>query len=150
MDYNNYLSKHLSEFEVLEDNHKFISSWINLLVEEGYELNEYAKEFMMIFGGIRVKGRGKQSKTFVEISFDPCYYAQGEYDRMIIYNSASEDTLFPVGGLYDYTIFIGRKGTFYIADWMNLYECGKSSDLFFENVFSDKPKLLEIYSNTSN
>ena len=150
MDYKEIFSEHLSEFKVLEDKHKNIDDWINLLVEEGYELNEYAKEFLLIFGGIKVKGRGKQSKSFVEISFDPCFYAQGEFDRMSIYNSVSEDTLFPVGGLYDYTIFIGRIGTFYLADWMNLYECGKSSDFFWENIFSDKPKLLELYCNTLN
>ena len=148
MNYKEILSEHLSEFKVIEDNHKNINDRIDLLLEEGYELNEFAKEFLMIFGGIKIKGRGKQSKSFVEISFDPCFYAQGEFDRMSIYNPASEDILFPVGGLYDYTIFIGRKGTFYIADWMNLYKCAESSVSFFENVFSDEPKLTELYSNT--
>lgn len=147
MDYKRYFNKYLSEYEVLSDECEKVDVWIKLLVEEGYVFNEFSKEILSIFGGLRIKGTGKGSKSYVEIYFNPVYYASGEFDRMSIYNKVTDDILFPVGGLYDYTIFVGEEGHYYMADWKNLYECGRSMDSFWKNVFSDAPQVLELYNN---
>ena len=147
MNYNYYFNKYLAEFIILSDEHENIFNWVNALFDEGYIYNDYADETLSIFGGLKVRGRGMLSQNVIEIYFNPVYYASGEYDRMSIYNNAADDILFPVGGLYDYTVFIGEKGKYYIADWKNLYECGESIDSFLENIFSDVPNLLELYNN---
>ena len=147
MKYNYYFNKYLSDFIILSDEHENIVDWVNALFDEGYIYNDYANEVLLIFGGLKVRGRGMLSQNIIEIYFNPVYYASGEYDRMSIYNNAANDILFPVGGLYDYTVFIGEKGKYYIADWKNLYECGESIDSFLKNIFSDAPNLLELYNN---
>ena len=147
MSYNYYFNKYLVEFVILSDERENIGDWINVLSDEGYIYNDYAEGFLSIFGGLKVRGRGVSSHSDIEIYFNPVYYASGEYDRMSIYNNAADDILFPVGGICDYTVFIGEKGKYYIADWKNLYECAESIDSFLENIFSDDPNLLELYNN---
>ncbi len=147
MYYKEYFNRYMSSFEFTMDNQYDYERNVELLTEEGYELNIYAKEFLMSFGGIIIKGTGKRSKNTVQIQFDPIVFASGEYDRMDVYNQVTKDVLFPVGGLYDYTLFIGKKGQYYIADWKNLYLCGKTMDEFFESIFNDDVELIELYSN---
>ncbi|MBQ8982207.1 MAG: SUKH-3 domain-containing protein [Lachnospiraceae bacterium] len=142
--YNYYFEKYLSEVEIISDEHESIAAWVKVLMNEGYVYNDYADEILSIFGGLKVRGRGETSKNYVEIYFNPVFFASGEYDRMSIYNSLVRDSLFPVGGLYDYTIFIGKKGKYYIADWKDMYECGNSVDSFIHNIFMDAPNLLEL------
>lgn len=147
MNYNHYFNKYLSEVDILSDEHENTDAWVAMLSEEGYINNNYANETLLSFGGLRIRGKGTASKNHVEIYFNPVYYASGEYDRISIYNKVTNDILFPIGGLYDYTIFVGKNGKFYIADWKNLYECGSSIDSFLQNIFLDTPQLLELYSN---
>ncbi|MBR1815306.1 MAG: SUKH-3 domain-containing protein [Lachnospiraceae bacterium] len=147
MKYKDYLNKNLAEYEIISDEYENKNAWIEILSEEGYVYNEYADEVLSIFSGLKIKGRGKTSNNYVELYFNPVYYASGEFDRMSIYNNAADDILFPVGGLYDYTMFIGKTGVYYIADWKNLYKCGDSIDSFLFNIFSGDPELSELYCN---
>ncbi|MBQ8018452.1 MAG: SUKH-3 domain-containing protein [Methanobrevibacter sp.] len=147
MDYIEIFNKYLSEIDILSDEHEKVYDWIKILSEEGYKNNDYANEILSNLGGLKIRGKGSTSKNYVEIYFNPVYYAGGEYDRMNIYNKVADDILFPIGGLYDYTIYVGKNGKYYIADWKNLYECGNSINSFMKNIFLDNPQLIELYNN---
>ena len=141
---------YLSDFEIQSDNHDKIECWIEQLTSEGFEINEFAREILNEFGGVSVKGKGNESRDFVELKFNPVYYASGEFDRMGLYNFVANDTLFPVGGMFDFTVYVGKHGTFYIADWKVLYECGDTIERFVEIVSSEIPVHSELlYTSTT-
>ena len=135
---------YLSDVEIQSDNHEKVECWIEQLTSEGFEINEFAREILNGFGGVSVKGKGNTSQIFVELKFDPVYYASGEFDRMGLYNFAANDTLFPVGGMFDFTVYVGKQGAFYVADWKTLYECGDTLERFLETVSSEKPERREL------
>ena len=140
-----YIKKYLEIFEIISDEHDEINKWIRILIDEGYQINKHAKELLDHFGGLKIKGKGLfNDKT--EVYFNPVYFASGEIDRLQMYNKITDDVLFPVGGLYDYTIYVGQTGKIYIVDWKNIYECSTSIDGFLKNILSYNPKLKELYN----
>ena len=134
-----YLTGALADFTLKSDENEKVAEWVKSLISEGFKYNDFAEEFLNRFGGLKFIGTGKGAKSRVEVCFDPVYYASGEYDRMEELEEIAGDELFPVGGLYDSTIYIGRTGKFYLGDWINFYECGDSTDSFIENIFADDP-----------
>ena len=134
-----YLTGTLADFTLKSDENEKVAEWVKSLISEGFKYNDFAKEFLIRFGGLKFIGTGKEARSRVEVCFDPVYYASGDYDRMEELEEIAGDELFPVGGLYDSTIYIGRTGKFYLGDWINFYECGDSSDSFIENIFADEP-----------
>ena len=134
-----YLTGTLADFTLKSDENEKVAEWVKSLISEGFKYNDFAKEFLIRFGGLKFIGTGKGARSRVEVCFDPVYYASGDYDRMEELEEIAGDELFPVGGLYDSTIYIGRTGKFYLGDWINFYECGDSSDSFIENIFADEP-----------
>ena len=71
-------NKYLSEIDILSDEHEKVYDWIKILSEEGYKNNDYANEILSNLGGLKIRGKGSTSKNYVEIYFNPVYYAGGE------------------------------------------------------------------------
>ncbi len=144
-----YLVGTLADFTLKSDENGKVVEWVKSLVSEGFKYNEYAEEFLNRFGGLKFTGTGKGARSRVEVCFDPECYASGEYDRMEELEKIAGDDLFPVGGVSDYVIYIGRKGKFYLGDWINFYECGDSTEAFIENIFADDPfgRMKRLYHN---
>ena len=143
---NIYIENALCNIKLLADEHMYVQEWIDILKKEGYMINQYASEILYEIGGLHFKGKSISSGIVLELNFNPIYYASGEIDRMQIYNTCSQDILFPIGGMYDYTIYIGVKGEVYIADWKNLYKCGDDFEKFINNVCANNPQLIELYN----
>ena len=134
-----YLNGALADFILKSDEYEKVEEWLKCLISEGYKYNDFAGRFLKRFGGLKFIGTGKEARSRVEVCFDPELYASGEYDRMEELEEIAGDELFPVGGVSDYTLYIGSKGKFYLGDWINFYECGDSTDSLIEKLFADDP-----------
>ena len=110
-----------------------ITQWIQILTEEGYIVNEYAKSILYELG--------------VTMHFNPINAASGEYDRMEIFNQASNEELFPIGECYDWVIYVSDSKKVYLGDWMSLSIAGDTIEDFLNNIFNPQFQLKEIYTN---
>lgn len=148
MSYKDYFVDNLVDAVLISDESQKVTSWINDLQNEGYEVNQYAIDVLTIFGGLFIKGQRKNGTNtfFYELYFNPIDFAGGEYDRMSIYKHYADDVLFPIGGSGDYTFFVGKKGKYYYSDWSHLFEVGDTIDDFLQNMASEGSKEKEIYN----
>lgn len=139
-----YFGRLLVGFEVLSIEHEKVYYWIKELEKEGYEINDVAKRILHMIGGLSFKGVGKNSKL-QEVSFNPAFYASGDYElNMADYLKAANDSLFPIGFWYDYTIFVGKQGKYYVARPFDMFECGNSFNELIESLFSSKNSMKQL------
>lgn len=59
-----------------------ITQWIQILTEEGYIVNEYAKSILSELGDLQVRVSSDKNHLGVTMHFNPVNAASGEYDRM--------------------------------------------------------------------
>lgn len=147
MNYKEYFRPLFSTFDIISNEHAKLSDWICALENDGYKLNNNADIILQNVGGLKIAGYGKTSGEPIEFYFNPVYFTNKDYYCISTFNEAANDTLFPIGGVSDFTILVGEKGTFYIATWKDLIECGDSFQSFLENMTSDNPFLKEVYHN---
>ncbi len=124
-----------------------ISSWIQVLSEEGYIVNEYAKSILSELGDLQVRVSSDKNHLGVTMHFNPVNAASGEYDRMEIFNQASNEELFPIGECYDWVIYVSNSKKVYLGDWMSLSIAGDTIEDFLNNIFNPQFQLKEIYTN---
>lgn len=124
-----------------------ITSWVEILSEEGYIINDYAESVLKELGGLQIRTAGNENHLGVTLHFNPVDAASGEYDRMEIFNAASNEELFPIGECYDWVIYVSERKKIYLGDWMSLSIAGNSIEEFFNNIFNPKFQLKEIYTN---
>lgn len=124
-----------------------ITPWIQILSEEGYIVNDYAKSILTELGNLQVRVSGDKNHLGVTMHFNPVNAASGEYDRIEMFNKASNEELFPIGECYDWIIYVSDSKKVYLGDWMSLSIAGDSIEDFLNNIFNPQYKLKEIYTN---
>lgn len=124
-----------------------ITTWIQILSEEGYIVNDYAKSILTELGNLQVRVSGDKNHLGATMHFNPVNAASGEYDRMEIFNKASNEELFPIGECFDWIIYVSDSKKVYLGDWMSLSIAGDSIEDFLNNIFNPQYKLKEIYTN---
>lgn len=82
-----------------------ITQWIQILTEEGYIVNEYAKSILSELGDLQVRVSSDKNHLGVTMHFNPVNAASGEYDRMEIFNQASNEELFPMVLMTEQDVF---------------------------------------------
>lgn len=130
-----------------DDRKQDITSWVEILSEEGYIINDYAESVLKELGGLQIRTSSKENHLGVTLHFNPVNAASGEYDRMEIFNAASNEELFPIGECYDWVIYVSESKKVYLGDWMSLSIAGDTIEEFFNNIFNPKFQLKEIYTN---
>ena len=124
-----------------------ITQWIQILTEEGYIVNEYAKSILSELGDLQVRVSSDKNHLGGTMHFNPVNAASGEYDRMEIFNQASNEELFPIGECYDWVIYVSDSKKVYLGDWMSLSIAGDTIEDFLNNIFNPQFQLKEIYTN---
>ena len=124
-----------------------ITSWIQILSAEGYIVNEYAKSILLELGDLQVRVASNKNYLGVTMHFNPVNAASGEFDRMEIFNQASNEELFPIGECYDWVIYVSNSKRVYLGDWMSLSIAGDTIEEFLNNMFNPQFQLKEIYTN---
>lgn len=130
-----------------DDREQDITSWIQILSEEGYIVNDYAQSVLKELGNLQIRTSSDKKHLGVTLHFNPVNAASGEYDRMEIFNAASNEELFPVGECYDWVIYVGASKKVYLGDWMSLSIAGDTIEDFLNNIFNPQFQLQEIYTN---
>lgn len=142
-----YVLKVLKKSGWSDDRKQDITSCVEILSEEGYIINDYAESVLKELGGLQIRTSGNENHLGVTLHFNPVVAASGEYDRMEIFNAASNEELFPIGECYDWVIYVSGSKKIYLGDWMSLSIAGNSIEEFFNNIFNPKFQLKEIYTN---
>lgn len=142
-----YVLKVLKKSGWSDDRKQDITSWVEILSEEGYIINNYAESVLKELGGLQIRTSSNEYHLGVTLHFNPVNAASGEYDRMEIFNAASNEELFPIGECYDWVIYVSESKKIYLGDWMSLSIAGDSIEEFFNNIFNPKFQLKEIYTN---
>lgn len=142
-----YVLKVLKKSGWSDDRKQDITSCVEILSEEGYIINDYAESVLKELGGLQIRTSGNENHLGVTLHFNPVVAASGEYDRMEIFNAASNEELFPIGECYDWVIYVSESKKIYLGDWMSLSIAGNSIEEFFNNIFNPKFQLKEIYTN---
>lgn len=142
-----YIVKVLKESGWSEGRKQNICSWVEILSEEGYIINDYAQVILQELGNLQIRTSSQGNYLGVTLHFNPINAASGEYDRMEIFNSASEEELFPIGELYDWIIYVSGKKNVYLGDWKSLSIVGNTIEEFLNNIFNPEYQLEEIYTN---
>lgn len=142
-----YVLKILKKSGWSDDRKQDITSWVEILSEEGYIINDYAESVLKELGGLQIRTSSNENHLGVTLHFNPVNAASGEYDRMEIFNAASNEELFPIGECYDWVIYVSESKKIYLGDWMSLSIAGDSIEEFFNNIFNPKFQLKEIYTN---
>ena len=142
-----YVLKVLKKSGWSDDRKQDITSWVEILSEEGYIINNYAESVLKELGGLQIGTSSNEYHLGVTLHFNPVNAASGEYDRMEIFNAASNEELFPIGECYDWVIYVSESKKIYLGDWMSLSIAGDSIEEFFNNIFNPKFQLKEIYTN---
>lgn len=130
-----------------DDRKQDITSWIKILSEEGYIVNDYAESVLKELGGLQIRTSSNENHLGVTLHFNPVSAASGEYDRMEIFNATSNEELFPIGECYDWVIYVSESKKVYLGDWMSLSIAGDTIEEFLNNIFNPKFQLKEIYTN---
>lgn len=123
------------------------------MTEEGYIVNEYAKLILSELGDLQVRissdknHLGETIHFGVTMHFNPVNAANGEYDRMEIFNQASNEELFPIGECYGWVIYVSDSKKVYLGDWKSLSIAGDTIEDFLNNIFNPQYQLKEIYTN---
>lgn len=142
-----YVLKVLKKSGWSDDRKQDISSWVEILSEEGYIINDYAESVLKELGGLQIRTTSNEKYLGVTLHFNPVNAASGEYNRMEIFNAASNEELFPIGECYDWVIYVSENKKIYLGDWMSLSIAGDTIEEFFNNIFNPKFQLKEIYTN---
>lgn len=143
----NYVLNILKNSGWQEGRNRDISSWVKILSEEGYSVNDYAKSVLKELGDLQIRTAGDKSHLGVSLQFNPINAASGEYDRMETFHKASKEELFPVGELFDWIVFVGSSKKVYLGDWKSLSIAGNSMEEFLNHIFNPRFQLEEIYVN---
>lgn len=130
-----------------EDRKIDINAWLQVLSEEGYIVNDYAKSVLRELGDLQICISSDKEHLGVTLHFNPVNAASGEYDRMEIFNSSSGEELFPIGQCYDWVIYVSVSKKVYLGDWMSLSVAGDTIEDFLNNIFNPQFQLKEIYTN---
>ena len=123
-----------------------ITSWIQVLSEEGYIVNSYAQSVLKELGNLQIRTSGDENHLGVTLHFNPVNAASGEYDRMEIFNKASNDELFPIGECFDWVIYVSSSKKVYLGDWCSLSIAGDTIEDFLNIIFDPQSSLQEIYT----
>lgn len=142
-----YVLKVLKKSGWSDDRKQDITSWVEILSEEGYIINNYAESVLKELGGLQIRTSSNEYHLGVTLHFNPVNAASGEYDRMEIFNAASNEELFPIGECYDWVIYVSESKKIYLGDWMSLSIAGDTIEEFLNNIFNPKFQLKEIYTN---
>lgn len=59
-----------------------IQSWIDILLKEGYKVNDYAQSILRELGDLEIRTTSNKNHLGVTLHFNPVNAASGEYDRM--------------------------------------------------------------------
>lgn len=144
-----FLSEVFSEYEIISDSHEKVASWIDTLINQGFTLNELAKDILDTIGGFSVRGKSKAAQMTVELNFDPLLYSKGNFSRLSEYSEFTNDALFPVGGLFEFTLLVGKSGNFYLSSQKSSQECAISFSGFMDFLINFDPNSL-LYSMFKN
>ena len=148
----NELSRHTKDILIKNgwyEGRKYdITFWKLELEEEGYKLNEYAKEILEELGNIYVWEQNVGTYVGATFDFNPYNSASGEYDRLEEFELASRDKIFPIGALQDYIVYAGESKKIYLGDWDGLYLIGNSVEEYLENVFKRGFEPVKILLNS--
>jgi len=124
-----------------------IDNWIEQLVKEGYLCFSYAKEVLEELGGIYIKSGNVRIGNCIpgEFDFNALDAASGEFDRMEIFESLAGESLFPLGMIHQYFMYVGPSEKIYMGDCTKLYIVGNNLEDFLNNVILGlrKPILIE-------
>jgi len=127
-----------------------IDNWIEQLVKEGYSCFPYAKEVLEELGGIYIRSGNVRIGNCIpgEFDFNALDAGSGEFDRMEIFESLAGESLFPLGMIYQYFMYVGPSKKIYMGDCIKLYIVGNNLEDFLSNVILGlrKPMLIEKYS----
>ncbi len=126
-----------------------ITSWIQVLSEEGYIINSYAQSVLKELGNLQIRTSGDKNHFGVTLHFNPVNAANGEYDRMEIFNEASNGELFPIGECFDWIVYVSNSKKVYLGDWRSLSIAGDTIEDFLNNIFNPQFQLKEIYTNNN-
>lgn len=127
-----------------------IQYWIKVLTEEGYVVNDYAQSILQELGDLQFNTAGDKNHWGVQLEFNPVNAASGEYDRMEIFNKASNDELFPIGLCFSWIVYVGSNKKVYLGDWQSLSIAGNSIEEFLNKIFTPHAHFEEIYTNPEN
>ena len=143
-----YALKVLEESGWSKDRKQDINPWIQILVKEGYKVNDYALSVLKELGNIKI--RNERNHWGVVLYFNPVYAASGEYDRLEIFNAVSDEELFPIGECFDWVIYVGDSKKVYLGDWKSLSIAGDTIEEFLNNMFNPQIHPKEIYINSDS
>lgn len=96
-----------------------ISTWLELLMKEGYTPFPLAAQILSEFGDLRIDPRAHQTTAFLKgecIDFNVIIAASGEYDRISAWQNHLQATLFPLGEVGFLLFFVSDKGDFYLGE----------------------------------
>ena len=144
-----YVLNILKESGWRDDRKQDITLWVQVLSEEGYIINDYAKSVLKELGGIQIRTSGDKNHFGVSLYFNPVNAASGEYDRMEIFNAVGKEELFPIGECFDWIVYVGASKKVYLGDWMSLSIAGDTIENFLNNIFNPQFQLQEIYTNNN-
>ena len=126
-----------------ENRHFDVTGWINILVSEGYILNSYAEKILFQLGNIKLEYMDN-SNYEISMFFNPIFSASGEIDRMNdCYNTIGEK-IFPIGEMYDYTIYASDSRRIYLSDWKSIALVGDCIEDFLNNMFNPLYNIKEL------
>lgn len=129
------------------DRKQDINTWIQVLSQEGYIVNDYAQSVLKELGDLQIRVSSDKTHFGVTMHFNPVRAASGEYDRLEIFNAAANEELFPIGECYDWIVYVGASKKVYLGDWMSLSIAGETIEDFLNNIFNRQYQLKEIYTN---
>ena len=105
-------------------------NWILPLEGEGYQPFAAAELILQEFGGLILPPLENHGRRFGGIEIEPLVSGVGEYDRFEEYEILAGESLFPIGQIFGYRIFmIGRSGSVYVGD---TGKCRRLSSTFLE------------------
>ncbi|MBD5499409.1 MAG: hypothetical protein HDR11_16960 [Lachnospiraceae bacterium] len=127
-----------------EDRRYDVKYWIDELSSEGYICFDYALEILESLGGLTfdVKDDGKHKGA--QFDFNPCFAANGEFDRLANFELLAREGLFPIGSMCAAIVYVGRSKKVYWGDINKLYWAGNSIEDYLNRLFDKTCKSQEI------
>lgn len=114
--------------------------WIDMLINEGYKCNAHAVRILESFGGLEFsKDREKNYKhSSWEFDFNAYDAGSGEFDRIEVFEKSVNESLFPLGMIYQDFLYVGESGVIYVGSYDEIRAIAKNIEEFFRNASLEK------------